>query len=201
MLLSLRQFLVKERVSAFRLTDTYDIFDPQSGQQVGIARDEPPSWAKWLRMLVNKHFLPTTVNVYEREGQPPVLTLQKGQSFFRSTLALTDAQGRVLGSFRSKVLSLGGGFYIDDGLGNPLAEVKGDWKGWNFRFLDTEGRELGQVTKKWAGLGKELFTSADNYVISLADDASGGSRGGGADRTALLLAAGLAIDTVFKEKK
>lgn len=197
MLLSQKQFLVKERVSAFRLTDTFDIFDPQSSQAVGIAKDEPPAWAKWLRMLVNKHFLPTVVNVYEGEGQPPVLTLQKGPSLFRSQLVLSDAQGRVLGSFRSKILSLGGGFYIQDALGNPLAEVKGDWKGWNFRFLDPEGRELGQVTKKWAGLGKELFTSADNYLISLSDD----GRGGGADRTALLLAAGLAIDTVFKEKK
>lgn len=198
MLLSQRQFFVKERVSAFRLTDTYDIFDPQTNLQIGIARDEPPTWAKWMRMLVNKHFLPTAVRVYEREGTPPVLTLKKGPSAFRSTLVLTDAQGRSLGSFRSKLFSLGGGFYIHDPLGNPLAEVKGDWKGWNFRFLDPDGRELGQVTKKWAGLGRELFTSADNYMISLSE-AMGSS--GGTDRTALLLAAGLSIDLVFKEKK
>jgi uncharacterized protein YxjI len=198
MLLSQRQFLVKERVSAFRLTDTYDIFDPQTNLQIGIARDEPPTWAKWLRMLVNKHFLPTEVRIYESDGAPPVLTLRKGPSAFRSTLVLTDASGRTLGSFRSKLFSLGGGFYIQDPLGNALAEVKGDWKGWNFRFLDPDGRELGLVTKKWAGLGKELFTSADNYGISLGEATGSGS---GTDRIALLLAAGLAIDLVFKEKK
>jgi hypothetical protein len=50
------------------------------------------------------------------------------------------------------------------------------------------------VTKKWAGLGKELFTSADNYVISLTDISAGNP-----GASALLLAAGLAIDIVFKE--
>jgi hypothetical protein len=51
------------------------------------------------------------------------------------------------------------------------------------------------VTKKWAGLGKELFTTADNYVISLTD-----LGGAGQGASALLLAAGLAIDVVFKEQ-
>ncbi len=53
---------------------------------------------------------------------------------------------------------------------------------------------LGVVTKKWAGVGKELFTTADNYMISLSDRAPSGP-----DHAPLLLAAGLAIDIVFKE--
>jgi hypothetical protein len=84
---------------------------------------------------------------------------------------------------------------VYDTLNNPVAEVKGDWKGWNFRFLDAGGNELGVVTKKWAGFGKELFTSADNYVISLSDHAPKER-----NVAALLLAAGLAIDIVYKEK-
>jgi uncharacterized protein YxjI len=74
-----------------------------------------------------------------------------------------------------------------------VAEVKGDWKGWNFKFLDTSGHELGSVTKKWAGIGKELFTSADNYMIALGEASQAGS-------APLLLAAGIAIDVVYKER-
>ena len=70
--------------------------------------------------------------------------------------------------------------------------LKGDWKGWNFRFLSGE-TELGIISKKWAGLGKELFTSADNYVISLHGQPE-------PTLNLLLLAAGLAVDTVLKEK-
>jgi uncharacterized protein YxjI len=77
----------------------------------------------------------------------------------------------------------------------PVAEIKGDWKGWNFRFLTPDGVEIGTVTKKWAGIGKEFFTSADNYMISLNE-----GRTLRPESAPLLLAAGLAIDTVYKEK-
>jgi uncharacterized protein YxjI len=196
MLLARRQFLVKERVSMMKLADTYDLFDPTTGAVIGVARDEPAAWAKWLRLLVSKQLLPTTVRVYESESGPAKLVLTKAPAFLRPTVVVLDANGRELGRLRSKLFSLGGGFWVHDPSGQPIAQVKGDWKGWNFRFLDQNGGELGQVTKKWAGLGKELFTSADNYLIALAD-----ASGGRPDTTAMLLAAGLAIDLVFKEKK
>ncbi len=72
--------------------------------------------------------------------------------------------------------------------------MKGDWKGWNFRFLTPDGDEMGVVTKKWAGLGKELFTSADNYIVAVNDD--------WADQEVskiLMLGAALAIDVIYKE--
>ena len=70
--------------------------------------------------------------------------------------------------------------------------MKGDWKGWNFRFLVASEREIGTITKKWAGIGKELFTSADNYIVSFTEAPDPG-------KAVLLLAAGLAVDTVYKE--
>ena len=59
--------------------------------------------------------------------------------------------------------------------------------------LSVDGRELGKVTKQWAGIGKELFTSADVYMISIAERGEGR-----ATAAMLLLAAGLAIDIVYK---
>lgn len=103
-----------------------------------------------------------------------------------------DAAGNVVGYFKSKLLSLGGAFYVYDKHDNQVALVKGDWKGWNFRFLTNDQQDLGIVTKKWSGLGKELFTSADNYMISVNEGASEAV-------AALLIAAGIAVDTIFKE--
>lgn len=198
MLLNRRQYLIKERVAFAKLTDTYDIFDPESGQQIGLAREEPPGWAKYARLLINKQFLPTAINVYEGTdgNSAPVLSLRKSPGFLRQSVTVADAKGTALGHFKSKVFSFGGGFTVYDVEGGQVANVKGDWKGWNFRFLDNEQRELGMVTKKWAGIGKELFTSADNYIISLPSD--GFTR---PEHAALLLVAGLAIDVVFKEGK
>ena len=194
-LLERTTFFVKERVGILKLTDTYDIFDPASGRQIGIAKEEPPVWAKWLRLAINKSQMPTAVNVYEDESQPPVLSIKRGFTFLRSKVQVVS-EGRNLGYFRSKLISIGGGFHVFDTRDQQVAEVKGNWKGWDFRFLNKGGREIGTVTKKWAGLGKELFTSADNYIISLSD-----LTGSSPDAAALLLAAGLAIDVVFKERE
>jgi uncharacterized protein YxjI len=192
-LLERTSFFVKERVGMLKLVDTYDILDPATGQQIGIAKEEPPIWAKWLRLVIQKHIMPTTVNIYEQEGQPPVASINRGFTFIRSKVSVV-AGGRQLGYFKSKLISIGGGFNVFDNQNQQVAEVKGNWKGWDFKFISKNGREIGSVTKKWAGLGKELFTSADNYIISLKD-LSGASPAA----SALLLAAGLAIDVVYKE--
>lgn len=194
MLLQRRQFFVKERVSLLKLTDTYDILDPETKQSVGLAKDEPPLWAKLLRLIVKKPLLPTAVNVYETESSPAVLTLRKRPGFLHSTVVVTHPTKGELGRFKSKLFSFGGGFNVFDKSGRKIAEVKGDWKGWNFKMLDERGRELGVVTKKWAGAGRELFTSADNYMIALT-----GASTSNADQAPLLLAAGLAVDIVYKE--
>lgn len=196
MLFDHRQFFVKERVAVLKLTDTYDILDPNGGQSLGVARDQPSGWAKWLRLLVKKVLLPTTVNVYEQESMPPVLSLRKGPGFWHTHVTVTDASGRTIGRLKSKLFSIGGGFHLLSDSGDRVGEVKGDWKGWNFKLLSSSGKEWGTVAKKWAGLAKELFTSADNYVVSLSPEVSGNT-----GLVTLLLAAGLAIDTVFKEKQ
>ncbi len=196
MLFDHRQFFVKERVAVLKLTDTYEILDPSGGQALGIARDQPAGWAKWLRLIVKKVLLPTTVNVYEQESLPPVLSLRKGPGFLHTKVTVTDAQGRTIGRMRSKLFTIGGGFHLLDPNGERIGEVKGDWKGWNFKLLDASGAEVGVVTKKWAGIGRELFTNADQYMIAISETAPRDK-----DRVALLLAAALAIDIVFKERQ
>ena len=192
MLLSRRRFFIRERVSLLKLTDTYDILDPETKLNVGLAKDEPPLWAKLLRLIVKKPLLPTTIQVYEHESAPAALTLKKRPGLFRQTVTVSQ-NGRELVKFRSKLFTIGGGFHVLDPSGKKIGEVKGDWKGWNFRMLDGAGQELGVVTKKWAGIGKELFTTADNYIVALHDATP-------ADPQApVLLAAGLAVDIVYKE--
>ena len=195
MLLQQKTYIIKERVAFAKLTDTYDILDAQSGAVIGTAKEEPPEWAKWLRLVVNKKLMPTAVNVYEGAGTTPVLSIRRGFTFMRAKISVFVGE-RELGYFKSKLISLGGAFSIHDTQERELGSVKGDWKGWNFTMSAPTGEELGRVTRKWGGLGKELFTSADTYAIALSDAAAMKP-----DVAPLLLAAGLAIDTVYKEKK
>ncbi len=195
-MLNRKNFFIREHVGFLKLSDTYDILDPQTQRQVGIAQEKPGGFIHVLRFLVNKRFLPTKVFIYEGEDQENehkmLFSIQRGFTLLRSRINIHDKGGAVVGWLKSKVFSLGGAFYVYDARDNEVAFVKGDWKGWNFRMLDTQEQELGTITKKWAGIGKELFTSADNYMIALKDDAT-------PQQAMLLLAAGLAVDTVYKE--
>ena len=197
-MLDRKMYFIRERVGFLKLADTYDILDPETQVQLGIAKEKPGWLVHVLRFLVNKQLLPTKVFVYEG-GDPEdesklVLSIHRGFTLIRSRVNILDKSGQVVGWFQSKLFSLGGAFRVFDAAGTEVALVKGDWKGWNFRFLDKSENEIGSITKKWAGIGKELFTSADNYIISLSQASSPA-------KAILLLAAGLAVDTVYKEKK
>ena len=74
-----------------------------------------------------------------------------------------------------------------------LCTLKGKWTSWDFKFV-LENEEFAQVSKQWAGLGKELFTSADNYILNISDKVP-------ADNPIrqLILGAVMCIDMVLKE--
>lgn len=195
-MLELQRFLIKERIVFLKTVDTFDILDPDTGRLVGVAHEEPGTWVKWLRLIISKQLMPTRVEVREAEDDSLVFTIRRPFRLWRARVEVYDAEDQMVGYFKSKIFSLGGGFWVYDREDRQFAEVKGDWKGWNFQFRTPDGKELGVVTKQWAGLGKELFTSADNYVVSISDEL--------ADQPIakmLLLAAALAIDIVFKEHK
>lgn len=192
MLLTRKSFFIREHTGLLKLSDAYDILDPETQQKIGFAKERPGAFIHLLRLLIHKRMLPTQVDIHEEENQPPVLSIKRGFTLLRSKVKVTDGEGTELGYFKSKVFSFGGGFRVYDPEDRQLAEIKGDWKGWNFRFLDPSGQEIGTVAKKWAGFAKELFTSADNYALVLNEKHTGNA--------ALLLAAALAIDTIYKER-
>jgi uncharacterized protein YxjI len=190
-MLSYRQFLVKERVSFIYSNDVYDIYDPETGDQIGYAVENPPFWACYARMLLPKNLLPTRVEFFEDESGGPIMTLYKKPGLFKDDVRLYDALDNYFGSLKTKSLLQGGGFFVYDAGGSQVAEVRGDWKGRNYKILSDTGRKLAVVTQKWAGFAKEVFTTSDTYMISVNEHED-------AQTVALALATALAIDTAFE---
>src|SRR5262245_7939504 len=113
-MLHLKAYLVKEQVGLWKLADTYDIYDPETSEQVGVAREEPSGLVKMLRLFIPKHLMPTSVNVCEKGSSAPLFSIRRGVALLRSKVDIRTADGQVIGYFKSKVLSLGGGFYVYD---------------------------------------------------------------------------------------
>lgn len=181
---------VREQVSMLKLRDTYDLLEPETQIVLGQAKDEPAAWAKWLRLVVQKTMLPTTVNVYFGGNPVPVLSVHKCAAFLRTRLEVRDGAGRPLASLQSKLFTLGGSFRITDQGGQEIGEFKGDWKGWDYSAT-LHGQPIGIVTKKWAGVLKEVFTNADQYLVQAQR----------AEHLPMMLGLALAVDLVYKERQ
>lgn len=187
-------FMVKQQVGLLKVKRCYDILCPETGEEIGRAEEKISGLVFALRMLINKKLLPATFELYAVGDSTPLMTLHRGVALFSSTVTVKDDEGTPIGSLKSKAFSLKGGFTVKNAEGVQIADVKGDWKGWNFKMIAANGTEIGTVSKKWAGALKEMFTTADNYVISLNESVR-------SNETAvqLLLAAGLAVDMIYKE--
>jgi hypothetical protein len=192
MLPTLSTYLIREHVGIMKMTGTYDILD-EHGAQIAIAEEKKGFLNILGGFLINKRSLPTRIDVHEGSdvSGPIAFSLTRGFSFIRPTVKILAGDGSLIGTLKTRLLTIGGKFAVYDAADNEVAAVKGNWMSWDFRFIAQNGAELGMVSRQWSGMAKELFTSADNYVVNLnhADPAA----------TILLLAAGLAVDTVYKE--
>jgi uncharacterized protein YxjI len=188
------QYLVKEHVGLFKAANNYDIYDPATGQIVLECREPNLGFfTKWLRFTEYKRYTPFDIEL-RTPGQELVLRVQRGWTFLRSRVSVSDARGKALGGFRQKLLSIGGAFEVLDEQDRPVCMLEGKWTSWEFAFK-AAGQELAHVTKKWSGIGRELFTSADNYMLEIAAAVPKDS----AVRS-LIMASVLCIDMVLKER-
>jgi uncharacterized protein YxjI len=186
-------FLVKEHVGLFKAANNFDIYDPNTNQILMECREDHLGvLTKFFRFTDYKRMTPFDIQVRTPDGHQ-VVRITRGVSFFLSKVAVHDDRDQVIGGFKQKFFSVGGAFNVLDIHDQPVCELKGKWTGWDFRFI-SDDLELAHVSKKWAGIGKELLTSADNYVLEISS-----SLPPDAVVRQLILAAVLCIDMVLKE--
>lgn len=186
-------FLVKEHVGIFKAANNFDIHDPETGDVILECREPTLGFfTKLLRFTDYKRMTPFDVQIRTADGQP-VVRIHRGVSIFLSKVLVSDHNDDVIGGFKQKFFSIGGKFDVLDKNEQPVCRLKGKMLGWDFRFMDGEN-QLAKVTKKWAGLGKEMFTSADNYILEISE-----SVGDDENTRKLILAAVMCIDMVLKE--
>ncbi|MFW0737963.1 MULTISPECIES: LURP-one-related/scramblase family protein [unclassified Flavobacterium] len=186
-------FLVKEHVGMFKAANNYDIYNPESNQIILNCRENNlGTFTKIFRFTDYKRMTPFDIEITTASGEK-VITVKRGIAWLRSTVTVFDEKDRLVGTFKQKFFSFGGRFEILDKNEKPVATLQGKWTGWDFKFTH-ENKQLAQVSKKWAGMGKELFTSADNYVLQIEETV-----GADSPQRQLIMAAVMCIDMVLKE--
>ena len=186
-------FFVKEHAGIFKAASNYDILDPSTNQIIMNCREERLGFfTKMLRFTDYKRNTPFDIQIRTPDGAP-VLTVRRGITLFLSKVDVLNEVGQRVGGFQQKLFSIGGAFTVLGSNDQPVCELKGKWTGWDFRFV-SGNVELAKVSKKWAGLGKELFTSADNYILEISDQVPFDN-----PVRMLILGAVMSIDLVLKE--
>ena len=147
---------------------------------------------KMLRFTDFKRSMPFDIQIRTPDGQQ-IVRVKRGVSIFLSNVSVLNENNQPIGGFKQKFFSIGGSFNILDTGENPVCELRGKWSGWDFKFMAGD-TELAHITKQWAGMGKELFTSADNYMLQISDSVPTDSM-----IRQLIFAAVMCIDMVLKE--
>ena len=129
-----------------------------------------------------------------QDAEERVITIiRRGWTIWMSKIEITTADGVILGYVQQKFQFFKPLFEIHNANGEKIAQIQGDFLAWNFTITNNEEKEIGKITKKWAGVAKELFTTADKYMVSvdqsLAEDTN----------KIAILSAAITIDMVFKE--
>ena len=186
-------FFVKEYVGMFKAANEFDVCDPETKQVLMLCREPNLGFfTKIFRFTEYKRMTPFDIQITTPDGKQ-VLRIKRNFTLFLSSVEVFDENDKVVGRFKQKFFSFGGAFKVLDVNDVALCELKGKWTGWDFKFIK-DNIEFAQVTKKWAGFGKEFFTSADNYVLSISDKIPPDN-----NLRILILAAVMCIDMVLKE--
>jgi uncharacterized protein YxjI len=193
-LLQQNLFLIKEHIGMFKAANNFDIYNPETGEQIMTCREEKLGFfTKIFRFTSYKMMTPFHVEINDLSGSP-ILSITRKSSFFGFALVnVLDENGNMVGSMKRKFRLGGAKLELNDAAGQLLCTLKGNFIGWDFK-ISKEDQEIASISKKWAGIGKELFTSADNYILAINDQVLEND-----NARMLMLAAVLCIDFLLKE--
>ncbi|MEY2419002.1 MAG: hypothetical protein QOG90_1682 [Actinomycetota bacterium] len=184
--------VVNQKAKLIELTNEYAISD-QNGNKIGsVTQVGQGKGRKVLRALTRvDQFLSIKLEVAEADGTV-VLRLERGAKLIKSKIAVSDGKGNAIGNINQENVIGKIHFGLEAG-GRTVGSINAEnWRAWNFNIKDHNGREVARVTKKWAGVMKEAFTTADNYFVEITQPIEDPLR-------SLVLAAALCVDTALKQ--
>ena len=186
-------YFIDEKVNFFKFENTYKVFDDK-GLNIGSVKQRLTFGQKLLRLLFNKAMLPFKLEIKDINGVL-LASISRGWTFFISKIVVSSGDSRTIGTVRQKFKIFKPTFRIFNHEEKQIAEITGDWKAWKFVIKDASGSQIGTISKKWAGVLQEVFTTADKYLVNIDPSYANMMN------KIVILSAAITIDMVLKESK
>ncbi|MEM6370279.1 MAG: phospholipid scramblase-related protein [Myxococcota bacterium] len=180
-----------EILLSFEMRNRYEVFD-QSGQAVLTAQETGTGVAAFLGRLFLGPTRPFHSEITESGSGRVLLRLHRPFRFIFHELQVSDGDGRPLGTITRRWSWLRRTYNIRSAQGQELEIFGPFFKPWTFELKDA-GHVVGHIRKRWSGLGKEMFTDADNFGVELGQLQT-------PELKALAFAATVLIDVVHFER-
>jgi uncharacterized protein YxjI len=192
-LLSHDLLVISQKAKLIETMDEYRVFD-DAGTEIGTIREVEQSMTKRAVRLFSgvDQFLPHKLGVFDGDGQQ-VLMLERPAKLMRSKIKVSDAEGAERGAILQDNVVGKKHFALVDGRGDRVGSIDGEnWMSWDFAIHDSTGAEVGRITKKWAGILKEGYTTADTYILQIEAEVS-------LDLRLLMFASAAGLDVALKQ--
>ncbi len=192
-LLSSDKLIVNQKAKLIEVTNQYLIRDAQ-GEELGYMQQEGQSnFRKILRFATDvDQFLTHRLALYDKSGTK-LLQIVRPAKIFKSKFSVEDGNGTKLGTIAQRNVFGKISFDLLDTGGRELGRIQAEnWRAWDFSIINSEGKEIGRIDKKFVGVLKAVFTPADNYIVDIDPGVTGELR-------LLAIAAAIAVDTALKQ--
>lgn len=177
----------------FETRNKYRISD-ERGQPLAFAAEQHKGFWGFIGRQFLGHWRRFDILFFDNNRQ----TLMKAHHPFRwffHRLEITAPDGRLLGVIQLRFSIFTKSFDVYDGHHRLLFEVRSPvWRIWTFSFKRS-GKEHARILKKWSGIGYEMFTDRDNFLVEFDDRELSG------DERAVVVAAAIYVDLRYFENK
>lgn len=160
-----------EILTNFETRNKYEILD-ERGERVGFIAEESGGLFGFVKRGIMRSHRSFTALIFNAE-QRPVLRIRRPWYFIWSSMGIETPDGKKIGSVHRRFKFIGRRYDLLDAQGRQLGGVEaGVFRIWRFDLVDSRGAKTGEITKKWGGLLKEVYTDADRFVIALEGTAA-----------------------------
>ena len=121
-----------------------------------------------------------------------MIIITRPAKVFKSRFQIERGDGQPIGEITQENVFGKIRFGLSSG-GHAVGSLNAEnWRAWNFSIRDHTDTEVARITKTWEGFAKAMFTTADNYVVTIHRPLEDPLR-------SLVVAAALSIDTALKQ--
>lgn len=184
--------VVSQKAKFIEVNNEYSICS-QNGTKIGAVRQVGQSTAKKILRVVSSvdQFMTHKLQVVDMTGAVQ-LQLTRPAKFMKSKVIVQDGAGQEIGQIvqENMIGKIRFGLMVN---GQRIGSINAEnWRAWNFSIRDAAEDEVARITKTFAGLARELFTTADNYVVQMHRPLEGALQ-------AMVVAAAVSVDTALKQ--